>query len=194
MVTSLAERIKNYIDEHDIEKKEFVRRMGYKNQNKGLRKLYHWLAEGLHEKKYPGSPEQLEGLARVLPASKKEIEQLIAWEWQARKLEQLEKRRQDNRYYLLLRTTKFTSDTRTFSGDRDEEEVIDEVREIIARKMENSLMARSNYFRCELNTPDCKSYHFDKEGEITRTNEAVSAPTVFGWKINGHSVSFTFAG
>jgi len=190
MVTTLTERIENYIEEHEIDKKEFVRRMGYENINKGLRRLHGWMAGGLQEKKYPGTGEQIEGLARVLPASKIEIKQLISWEKQARKLEQLEKRRQDDRYFCSIRTTKFTSGTRTFPGDRDEQEVIGEVREIIARKMEDDFRARSNYFRCELNTPDCKSYHFNKEGEITRTSEATPGAAVFGWEVNGHSFTF----
>ena len=190
MVTALSERIENYLEEHEIDEKEFVRRMGYENINKGLRRLYHWMAKGLKEKKYPCSSEQLEGLAQVLPASLKEIKQLIYWERQSRKLDRLEKRRRDNRYFLSIRTTKFTSGTRTFSGDLDEEEVIDEVRELIARKMEDDLRARSNYFRCELNTPECRSYRFNKEGEITHTTEAIPAPGVLSWKINGQSLAF----
>ncbi|MFP4687517.1 MAG: hypothetical protein ACLFN5_05335 [bacterium] len=111
MVTKIAERIKRVLKEEEMDRKKFVRKMGYENLNKGLRRLDGWRSG----KEYPDPEHQLERLARVIEGSAEELEQLISWEKEGERLELREKRRQDRRYYLVMQFHKWVGSSKNLT-------------------------------------------------------------------------------
>lgn len=172
MVTKLSERIQNKLDTSDLDRKAFVREMGYKNTTKGLRRLDQWR----NGEDWPESRDQIERLSRVIPGAPEELRKLIEWEQQKQKLERLEERRNDPRSFLVVQTSKFTSKTRTYSGDRALEQIKKEARNDVVDVCENLPNGPTDKFLGILNTPECRNYLIDEEGNVTGVEEDAVSP------------------
>lgn len=181
----LGDRIERTMDEKDLSRKEFVREIGYRNDNKGLRRLDHWI-DG---KEFPND-QQIEMLVEVLPESAEELQCLREFCEKAADLLGYQYRRRDDQYYLYVQKNKYSSTVRELPDDYSLEEAIDEAKTVVRRLAENKPDRFTNYLVVSLNTPQSKTYYFNPDGSVHSVKEPSFGPDPSGLNVDGKLISF----
>ena len=150
MKTRLGALLLRNMEHQGLDRPSFVRRMGYSNLDKGLRRLDAWLNGGA----VPGRQNRGR-LCRALDLAPLSLERAIQQDQLAHQEDQLAKRQLDPTYHLILRLMPGIYSTLRLPEGLNEEE---------ARK-EAEHQALSLNIRCCLNTPESKNIWIDECGE-----------------------------
>jgi hypothetical protein len=148
--------IQRWLQREHVKPRELVRRMGYRNEAKGLRRLQSWLrGEALP------TGDQPHRLGRALGLSDQELEQLLQHDASAMLNEARRRRGKDPRYYLTTRYFAGFYATAALEPWLDLEQALQQARD-------NS---REKHLRCCLDTPENRQYWIGKDGEIEHVTE-----------------------
>ena len=162
MENPLAQLIRRAIANQGITQSEFVCKMGYRNREKGHRRLAAWL----RGKAVP-TGDQLARIARAADLPFDDVFKLFTADDTARKKACLAKRALDSNFYLTIRMGVCVYPRYTLGYDMTEVQAIEIVRE----------KAQSVKRLCCLSTPSGKDYWFDGEGTNYAVTE-VGGPTM----------------
>jgi len=169
----LQQKIQNLMKERGIERVKLPELLGYKNSNKGLRRLDAWMAGSELPK-----GRQRELLAVFLDLSLLELDQLLQLDQQELGKRRRENRAQDPHYYLIVRLMAAFYQTQQLPAGTTRKQAISMTRK---RAMEWNKL-------CALNTPSNQTLWFDQKGKVYAISERGPSMRIGGQKVTANLI------
>jgi hypothetical protein len=152
----LKKQINLIMKKHELRRPDVVRKIGYKNVTKGLRRLDEWI---VGVKLPQGQQHTL--LAEFLELSKEELNDLLGQDQEKFSMDRSKKRALDPYYYLTTRLMAAVYQSRKLPIGTTQDEAI---------KITQS-RAIECHRKCALNTPNNETLWFNEEGKLYHTSE-----------------------
>ncbi len=169
----------SYLKNRSIDRKEFVKKMGYENMTRGLRRFDRYRAGD----RFPEEPDQFRRLSNALERPEEELRELVEADRERlrehRKREAREKRRRDGRYHIWIQYYKYVAGSRRYLDEElSEAEAVDRARQIAREEGKDrpDTPPREGGFLLRLNTPDLRTYTFDASGSVIAVYEDDVSP------------------
>ncbi len=150
MTSHFSELIRDGMKKVDLDRKALIQTMGYRNRNKGFRRIDAWLSG----QEFPNR-ELIEKLSTVLKVDSKQIIEAIKLDIHEMKIKAKEKRKRNLNYRLTIRAIPGFYISREISGSLTIDEAIQEAMKYSKGKC-----------RFTLNTTENKTYWCSATGKI----------------------------